>query len=308
MKSSQTGWSPKPVEIRNDRIFTETIEINATWHCNIRCRWCSHASPDLNEQYADPASIATSLTILAKFLRADHLRILGGEPLLHPDLNKLIRTVRSTGISNKVRVLTNGLMLHRASNEFWELVDEVHISVYPSTAKVIENHKAALRATAEAHNVALMLKNFDHFRVSYRAESDDYNLTERIYRTCQIANLWRCLTLHDGNLYRCPQAVFLQALSNHALGGQKVEYLEIDSIGSAKEIEQWLYRETALNSCTSCTGSAGKLVPHELVQSRGEPTITFDPDSIDSNYLQLLESDLVASNSCVEQEVVENGY
>src|SRR5579859_7018604 len=127
----------KPIEIRDGYVFTEVIEINAAWHCNIHCQWCSHASPSFPKQYADSASVVANLTTLSKFMQVDHVRVLGGEPLLHPQLNVLIEAIRGTGISDRVRLLTNGLTLHRVSPEFWRVVDEVHVSVYPNTARFI---------------------------------------------------------------------------------------------------------------------------------------------------------------------------
>lgn len=306
MTSGQVTSIRKPVEIRDGRVFTEAIEINAAWHCNIRCQWCSHASPGLPKQFADIASVAASLTTLSKFLKVDHVRILGGEPLLHPQLNLLIEAIRGSGIGNKARLLTNGLILHQMPPEFWRIVDEVHISVYPNTARFIERHVPALRIAAGAHEVTLVLKYFNHFRVSYRADDGDGNLTQRIYRTCQIGNVWRCITLEDGRLYRCPQATYIQRFTGDARDGRGLDFLEVDAITSALEVEQWLRCETSLTSCRICTGSVGKLYPHQQMQPSIEAA-TAPTEAIDHGYLALLESDMNASNLCVDQEVVLNG-
>ena len=307
MTSRKVTSTRKPIEIRDGRVFTEAIEINAAWHCNIRCQSCSHASPSLPKQYVDLASVAANLTTLSKFMKVDHVRILGGEQLLHPQLNPLIEAIRVAGISDKVRLLTNGLILHQASPEFWRIVDEVHISVYPNTARVIERYLPALRLTAETYKVTLILKYFNYFRVSYRTDNGDQDLTERIYHTCQIGNVWRCITLEGGCLYRCPQATYLQLFSGETRDGRNLDFLEVDTITSALDIEQWLSHETSITSCQVCTGSVGKLHPHQQMRSTSEVVMTTATNTIDLDYLTLLESDMNANNSCIDREVVLNG-
>src|SRR5262245_36595574 len=103
-----------PVRVEGGRVIAEAVEINATWHCNISCQWCSHASPIAPKKFADPQVVGTDLAVLANWMKVDHVRILGGEPLLHPHLVELLDAARRSGIAAKLRVLTNGLTLHQA--------------------------------------------------------------------------------------------------------------------------------------------------------------------------------------------------
>ena len=56
----------------------------------------------------------------------------GREPLLHPDITGALHAIRRSGISGTVRLFTNGLLLHRMGDDFWEALDELTISNYAS--------------------------------------------------------------------------------------------------------------------------------------------------------------------------------
>src|SRR4051812_29275394 len=121
-------------------IHSEAIEINAVRGCNLSCRACSHLSPVLPPRAVVSAeSVRRDLTLLARCYHCDHVRILGGEPLLHPDLLGVVRAVRASGITDRVRVVTNGVLLPRQSVDLWDAVDEIHVSVYPGHEPAAED-------------------------------------------------------------------------------------------------------------------------------------------------------------------------
>ncbi|MGH8349745.1 MAG: radical SAM protein, partial [Pseudomonas sp.] len=250
------------------KLVTEAVEINSAWHCNINCAWCSHGSPTLPQVFADEMVVGRDLGVLATWMTVDHVRVLGGEPLLHPRLPRLLEEIRSAQLSDRIRILTNGLMLAQAEAAIWDLVDEIHISVYPNTRRAIEAGLRSLQDTAAAANTTLVLKYFDRFRLAYRLPDDDRTLTERIYRTCQIGNVWRCLTVEHGHLYRCPQAAFQHRFHTPAISVAGGDYLPIHEIGSAAQVRRWLCRGQPLGACRGCAGSVGELRLHRQLDPR----------------------------------------
>ncbi|GAU65945.1 hypothetical protein SSP35_02_03140 [Streptomyces sp. NBRC 110611] len=104
--------------------------------------------------FADPEQVARDLTVLATAYSCAFVKILGGEPLLHPRLPEIVEAVRASGITDHVAVATNGLLLERAEPRLWSVVDEFKVSVYPGSApspEVLER----LRRRAEEHGVRL---------------------------------------------------------------------------------------------------------------------------------------------------------
>lgn len=290
----------KPVSLVAGRVYTEAVEINAVWHCNISCQSCSHGSPSLpRDRFADPATVTRDLHELSAWMRVEHVRVLGGEPLLHPEVEELLVAIRRTEITDTVRVLTNGLLLHCQTSAFWREVDELHISVYPNTTRAIESQREQISRRAEECGTRLTLKYFDHFRVSFRPPDDDEVLTGLIYATCQVGNRWRCLTVEDGTLYRCPQSAMLARDSEavHVSDG-----LRIGGVRHATDLLAWIERPTPLLSCSECTGSAGLKHRHQMCRMVEEPATS---DLVDRTFLTLLQADPDADNGCVRPEHAE---
>ncbi len=201
---------PGPYAVVDGRVLTDGIEIIAVHHCNLRCRACAYLSPVRPRTVVDSEALRQDLRILATRYHASEARVLGGEPLLHPDLVAVLDAVRISGICDTIRVLTNGLLLHRMTTEFWSTIDAVSVSMYQDRC-IDEAAIEPIRQTAEGHGVRINFKPFRYFRESYsELGTPNQALTERIYRTCQMANVWRCHTLWSGHLFRCPQTSFFR--------------------------------------------------------------------------------------------------
>jgi cyclic pyranopterin phosphate synthase len=289
--------------IKNGKIETETCELNVAHHCNLTCRACAHFSPALKQHYIDPDQILRDLSLLSKHYAPEHVRLLGGEPLLHPRLLDVINAVRGSGISSLVRVVTNGVLLWRMESNFWEAVDEVHVSVYPGR-EMTDEQLAHCEQQARRHHVDLKLLYFDRFRESYsELGTEDRALTERIYKTCEVAHYWRCHNVSDGYFYRCPQSVFLpRLLKKDDLSVQEVDGLRIvDSPSFGEELLAYLESERPLKSCKYCLGSVGKLFDHEMVSRKHwqEPQQRSTEQLLDTEFLSILENlDPDADNLC----------
>ncbi len=281
---------------------SEAIEINCAWHCNLRCVGCSHGSPHLQARFPDARQVALNISHLYHWLRVEHVRLVGGEPLLNPRVTDIADAVRAAAISTRIRVLTNGLLLSRCRG-LWDLVDEIHISVYPSTRAYLERVLPMVRELAVTTGTEVVVKYFDYFRIAYRPTSPDAKLTERIYRTCQIANRWRCLTVEVGYLYRCPQSAFYDIM---VPGGSRNDRLRIDSISSPESLCRWINSATPLSACRGCCGSAGTRLQHRQ-QSCGVPRTEDVPSSgglVDEAFLEALEANPWLESGCVVYEEV----
>src|SRR5215213_3438808 len=187
----------------------EGCELNVVSHCNLACRSCSHLAPVMSKSFVDVDSVFRDFSTLAKYFRPQYVKILGGEPLLHSNLLDIIDAIRRSGICEHIQVCTNGILLPRMLPPFWTKVNEIHMSIYPGKELNAEQ-LTYVRQQAQDYNVDLKLFYFDHFRESYsEIGTSDEQLVQRIYRTCQIAHVWRCHTVFNGYLFKCPQSIYI---------------------------------------------------------------------------------------------------
>lgn len=258
---------PEPRACHNDpmaggrqaRIENPTCEINVVEHCNLACRGCSHASPVLPRMVVDPAVLEHDLSLLAEHYRAHTVRLLGGEPLLHPGLDTIVEVVRRSGIGEMIRVVTNGVLLPRMPRSLWEAVDTVDVTMYPGHELTPEQLHSC-RREADAAGTELLVSRRRMFRESYsEAGTDDVELIRRIYENCVIAHVWRSHTVANGVFYKCPQSYLLPKLFGRDPGLDGVALTEPDL---ARRLREYLASPDPLSTCGNCLGSAGRRFAH----------------------------------------------
>lgn len=294
-------------EVRQGRVVNpEGCEINAAFSCNLSCRACCHLSPVTSRVFADPLAVKRDLSILATAYECGFVKILGGEPLLHPDLLGLMTAIRESGITSRIAVCTNGVLLDRMNDAFWSRVDEVEISVYPGhepSKKVLETAVDFSRT----FNVRLYASITSHFRESYsELGTSDRDLVETIFRTCKPAHIWRCHTVHAGHFFRCPQSatIPMALASGDNLFGDAMCLMPVE--GLANRLLTYLTSTEPLLACRNCLGSAGRLFPHVQIRRRQwrEPQTCRSEDLLDATFLDELKSNSDAYDGCVADRVV----
>lgn len=183
------------------------LEANVVRHCTNRCSACSHAAP-WAEHYVMPVdTLKRDLDLLSPFLHAQEFHIVGGEPLLHPELEQIVDAVNASPIATLTVVSTNGKLLPQMGEWFWQKIDVLRLSIY---ANLDPGIPVKAREQCEKNGVRYdemgMGKFFKQFHPSLDGAS---------FKDCPWKE--RCLTVHDGWLFRCPQSAFFGPLINPRL-------------------------------------------------------------------------------------------
>lgn len=249
------------------RILNRRCEINVAEHCNLSCRACSHLSPVNPKTFVDPDVVARDLTALSRSYHAKVVRLLGGEPLLHPDLLAVIHAARRSRVSDSVMIVTNGVLLPRMPAKVWSAIDAVEVSLYPKRS-LSEQAQRACADTAAAHGVAVRFRTCNEFQESYsEIGTTDDRLVDRIYTTCNVAHRWRCHNVINGWFYRCPQAHYIPKVLQSDGRSEYVDGIEIeDSPAFMPRLLAYLQSPEPLEACRNCLGTAGRYGPNEQVR------------------------------------------
>jgi hypothetical protein len=207
------------------------------------------------------------LQMLARVYEAKWVRLVGGEPLLHPRLIELMEAARASKVARLVSVVTNGVLLSRMDRAFWREVDAIEVSLYPGKELDEEGRKRSLEL-AEEYDVDLRFISVRVFRESFATlGTSDGRLINRIYSACELAHVWRCHTVADGYFFKCPPAHFLPKVVPACASYNRRDGLEISaSEGFAAALRTYLNSPEPLASCRYCLGTAGKRFAHEQVR------------------------------------------
>lgn len=226
------------------------LETNVTTACQNRCVGCNHFIALQKPMVADPAIIAMDLAALSKVAHVDRYALLGGEPLLHPDIVEIMRIAHASGMCDRVEVITNGIALHKMGEDFWKELDYLTLSLYPNTPE--ESVELAQQKATE-HNFALEIKNITCQPFTYPLTSGG-DVAER-YKSCWYRTY--CFTVDDGYFYRCCMAPFIPEV---ILGLPK----ETDGIAleglTEKALQEYINSPVIPESCYVCAGHGSPML------------------------------------------------
>ncbi len=297
-------------QISQGKVLSNSLVLDVVKHCNLSCRGCGHLSPVFKKNVMGADSLERDLSILTKYYHTDEVLILGGEPLLHPDLVSVLETVRDAKIGEKIKLLTNGLLLHKADPKFWQILDEVRVSIYPGKELSSAQQQVAV-TLAERHGTTLTLQYYDIFRESILDKPNkDRQLLKRVFDTCLIAHKWHCNTIEEGHFYKCPQAYLIPNSKDPESKLSERDGIRLQDLsGFEQSLYTYLKAPHPLAACRNCLGTVGREFPHEQVSRRKWNEFQGRPveEMVDFDHLKALENGLVQDVPTRNVTLVESG-
>ena len=107
-------------------------------HCNLNCAGCNHFSPLAEERYASLELFEKNIKRLVELINVPILNLMGGEPLLHPQIEDFIKVARKY-VSDKIFIWTNGILLNSMTDTFWKTVEAYNIDIRETNYGIIKN-------------------------------------------------------------------------------------------------------------------------------------------------------------------------
>ena len=226
------------------------LDLNCVTHCNFRCTSCSHASP-LAPPWSMPLEmIEHDLTVLKSVLHPRSINIVGGEPTLHKEIVEVLRVVKRIRIGDVVTVITNGSLLHRMPDAFWNELEYLNLSIYPTLD--MDNVRVAEEKSKE-FGFGMASHVFTEFYNQLKETPDDGIGS---FKDCH----WKtnCFTVHRGFFYLCSQSAFFpNAVLNLP---RETDGLTLEGITEEK-LQAFMDRKEPFESCKMCRANEMKASP-----------------------------------------------
>ncbi len=248
-------------EIVGGKVQTRALEYHIADHCNLRCDHCCSYSPILKKWLADPVEFESDLRAVGEVIEPRFLKIVGGEPLLHPELERLLCVAKTLPIGRRLQLTTNAHLIDRLTPRGWESIDMLTVSLYPEPALPKERIRFIARE-ARQRNVEVNWKVQDKFTCLDRDQVASSEEAEETFRNCWIRH--RCHSIKQGRFYSCTRPQYVQKFAGEparyladgiALGGPDAAVL-------AGRIKQHLERSEPLQTCFLCQGGDAPLDTH----------------------------------------------
>lgn len=183
------------------------LETHVCDHCNLSCKGCSRFCPLVDKEiFTDIKQFEKDMFELASKIHIKHIRLRGGEPLLHPDIKEFFRIARKAFPKSEIRLVSNLLLIKSMDDSFWKSLKKYKIkldcSLYPPIEKNFKETKAFLKTKNIFLNTAKITK-----KIARRANPKGNSNPERAFHFCPSKG---CSNLWNSKLYSCPMcyAVF----------------------------------------------------------------------------------------------------
>jgi hypothetical protein len=288
------------------KINVAYFEYSIVAHCNLKCVHCSQVAPHNPVFYQDFAAYRRDIEALAEVYHTRRLRILGGEPLLHKELESFIKFSRDSGFADEVGVCTNAKVLRRMPDSFFQAIDFLNISWYEASGpdEVLQFAREKCAEFDKPLRVDPVSSRTARWGIGHIDKRiDDDRLVEKIYLGCRNAHLNHNHTIHDGKYWKCAHVIFMKNYLEK-LGTNVGDLFEGDGVplhdnpNLKQELKDYRNSNTPLEACRYCLGSAGVRVKwHQLEKGEIErPVEQAGGDVRNLIDFKLLEKDVVLCN------------
>lgn len=221
------------------------FETHIVEHCNLNCSSCCHFSPLAKEEYLAPERFEKDCKRIAELTkRLRYIRLLGGEPLLHPKITDFFDIARTYFPDTPLSLSTNGVLLPAMPDDFWASCKrnevEINVTDYPINIHFEKvEHRREEGIKLHYKPTTINAKNSFHFSPIDVEGKQNGGYS---FKNCQYPNNF-CITLRDGRLYTCciaAHARFFNEYFNQCLDIGDKNSISIYSARDIKEILEFL--------------------------------------------------------------------
>lgn len=257
--------------IYTERTELETMEIHAAEHCNLNCKNCSMFC-GLVETCDFPCyqEFEEGIKQLKNFFpHIKKFRIIGGEPLLNPELDKYIRLIRNVYPYTDIRLISNGILVTKMSDQLIQTIIDNDVTFivtqYISLKHSIDEINRFLSKTGIRYIVTEAVLEFQKI---YNALGDS-DIDENFYR-CH----WKgsCATMYGTKIATCYVPFVIHYLSDKFnLAIEETGKIDLMEEGlTAQEIIKRMH--TPFDMCRYCAPK-GKWTEWERLPDKNNTTI-----------------------------------
>jgi len=231
------------------------VEYYISLKCNLNCAGCATFSPLVKED--DFKSLEKIETDFKKFymLTKDNvqdLTIMGGEPLMHPQINDIIVYFSELFPETKLRMITNGILIPKMNDEFFELIKDRIKGIIVTEYPIALDYSNIFKILDEKQI------NYDKWGPKYEFGHQYLHEQPEDYKDCWYRDLY---ILNDNKIYACTEIAFFKifnkSFKNHNLKISEEDYIDLDKIDSYEELVQ--AKKKIPPFCSHCDGHDKKL-------------------------------------------------
>lgn len=219
------------------------LHIHLADHCNLNCRGCDNFSPLSPEVFAEVEVVERDCARISELSggQVDEIQLLGGEPLLHPQVTSFLEIARKYFPTAPVNLVTNGVLLLKQPETFWESCRKNNIEIVVTKYPVkidhnkIEQHVKAQDVMFSFYgNTRTIPKTMMCAPLDLAGKQD----ARDSFLRCNSAN--RCIAMDNGRMYTCSLIPYIKYFNAQFKQNLQVTAQDSIDIYKAKNIDEIL--------------------------------------------------------------------
>lgn len=161
----------------HDELAPNVIVFHPTDRCNHRCDWCWY-DRSTDEILCDAVGRLLDNSVVRPDAVEEVILAGGGEPLLHPDINRIVQSIAAKCPSAQLKLDTNGALLRRLTVDTLRLVHYVRVSLDATDA-----HEYAATRHVKLNEWDRVLRNLEWVKSNAPASQLGVSLVEHRMRS-----------------------------------------------------------------------------------------------------------------------------
>ncbi|MDR2803825.1 MAG: radical SAM protein [Treponema sp.] len=239
---------------RNKKQELLHFDVHIAEQCNLNCVGCLHFSTLAPKQFIDLEKYENDCKRIAELSSGgcmDYIELLGGEPLLNPQIVEIMKISRSYFPQCTIRIATNGTLLKNQTDEFWESCHtnniSITVSVYPVNIDYdfifdkVNRHDVRIDFRADIEIMPKVLQNRSLSRVlKWLRLPMNIDGRQNLLKNNALCPLSNCFQLVEGKLYKCARTAYVKFFNNYFNAEFEVTENDYIDIYKAKNMDEIL--------------------------------------------------------------------
>lgn len=241
--------------LRNKHRAPLHIEFNLSDYCNLNCKGCSHYSPIAPAEFYPFDSLEADMRHISSIRGVEKIKevfIIGGEPLLYPRLVEVISMARRFFPHAKLKLFTNGLLLPKMTDEFWQTCRSTQCIIALTRYPVKFDYDAIERLVGE-RGVELQVFGDRGMENSFFKMPLDPEKRQNGLVSFLRCFSYGCITIDGGRIFPCSQSACVGHL-NRRFGTdfkwEKGDYIDVKDLKSVSQLNR--LRRRPVPFCRYC--------------------------------------------------------
>lgn len=232
--------------------YLSQVEFHLVDHCNLNCAHCNHFTPLADENFCKIDDIISDFKKLKViFDNIGKIFILGGEPLLHPEILRILEPLREIYPKSEIIIITNGILLNKQNDEFFSTLKKYNIAVSMTHYPIKVDYEGWIKRFEE---IGIKAYYFSLDRNKMKKQNLDINGKSDKNKAFSMCHEKNCHFVRDGKLYVCtpvPNICFLNKYFNLNFKVGKNDYIDLNKVKSASKINA-IFKKP-IDFCKYCT-------------------------------------------------------